>query len=321
MFFLDTADLQSLDRATQMVGVSISSAQARTGSYSYALVGTSAYIKYPIPETASGYVAVGMFTFSSTDQAIFIELDYNDDEQITVLFNTSAGRIDLKRGDYYGGTLIDYGGVISTYKWIYVEVQYTIDNSSGICNVKLDGEQVISFSGDTQALGVATVNNLTLRNRIGSTSYWDDIVICDDDWPGNGGNVVLVPDGNGTTASWTASSGNAWECVDEIPYSTADYIYADGSVSGTKHLFTYDNLSSTPDSIRAVGLCMPTATAEPGLGVVRPVMKYGSTTANGPAYYLSVTPKWVDYYRTTDPDSSAWTETSVNGLEGGPETQ
>jgi hypothetical protein len=49
-------------------------------------------------------------------------------------------------------------------------------------------------------------------------------------------------------------------------------------------------------------------------------MKYNGVTVNGSAGGLSVDQKWVDYYRTTDPEDNAWTSTSVDGLQAGIET-
>jgi len=37
--------------------------------------------------------------------------------------------------------------------------------------------------------------------------------------------LPLTPNADGTYTGWTASAGNRWDCIDEIPISYADYIY------------------------------------------------------------------------------------------------
>jgi hypothetical protein len=112
--------------------------------------------------------------------------------------------------------------------WYLIEVHVKIAAIGGVAEAKVDGVSDINYSGSTQPGSDTTINRI---NYWGSTTFLiDDLALndtaggVDDTWCGDGKIVMLRPNAAGDVTQLTPSAGANWECVDECPPNTADYV-------------------------------------------------------------------------------------------------
>ena len=133
--------------------------------------------------------------------------------------------------------------------------------------------------------------------------------------------VTLRPNGQGYRTGWTnvgCSSGSSeWQCVDEDPASTSDYLYATGT---GKETFTFSNTGLSSQSINSVTMnyyAMQHNSASNSC--------FEAMTRSGGTDYLAGTQMCVgsnwssvnQIYSTNPATGSAWTVSEVDALEAG----
>jgi hypothetical protein len=321
ILYMFSPDVGSLDGKTTNGSISLTT--ARTGSRSISM-GSGAYLVCNFADTDEIYWRQGIY---QSDLEISPRLYFRDGgvDQASLSMNFSTGQINAYRGNT-GGTLLGQSaiGVLSPSTWHCLEVHLVINDSTGIFQVRVDGNIVINISGaDTQAGSNASVNNAYPNSSAGVTPWFllDDLMCRDDDWCGQGGLVVLTPTANGTDTDWTPSAGNAWECVDEIPPSDSDYISETISGSG-RHLFQMSDLPSEIKTVTAVQTVAHTKVPYASSIRVSNAIKSGATTVSGVSNGLSTSSKYIETFYDDDPNTdSEWTVSNVNAIETGVEVE
>jgi hypothetical protein len=163
-----------------------------------------------------------------------------------------------------GSTVVGTAAVsMELSTWYCVEVHLKIDGVAGKLELKVDGNTVISYTGDTTVGALyATFDNLYWKYG-GTNSYYlffDDIALnniaggADDSWCGGGRILKITPNGNGSVNDWDGSDGNKVDnylLVDEYPYA-ADYVTTDGTVPGTQDMYAMSNQSFTGKTIKRI---------------------------------------------------------------------
>lgn len=209
-------------------------------------------------------------------------------------------------------------------RWLKGHVKIA-DDPDGIVEIWIDGIKVVDFTGDTRNAATGVIDGFRLYHENNSMRhYFDDLKVNDttgdyeNGMPGDGGILLLKPNGAGATTQLTPSAGDNYACVDEVPPSTADYV----SSSTPDQLDTY-TLEDIPAPYNAVKLVQPisyAALAVAGTGAVRNVLRSGGTD------YIDGADKPCDVayayklgdIRYVDPaDSQPWTPAKVNSLEAG----
>jgi hypothetical protein len=322
---LATADAQDVTQLAGYANASRSSSYARTGTYSYSLSYVSAeyaWVRQTFPNANPIYVRWALFVdgnFETVYQTVFKAAEAGADHVILKLY--AAGYQVLR-----GTTVLKSGSYSFNQRtWYCIEMYVYVHDTNGAWELRINGSSVDSQSGvGTRNGATGVISQVTFFNPVGgfTANYIDDIVVRDDTWPGQGGLYVLVPNGAGDNAGWTASAGQPYECVDELPPTFTDYIYTDGGVSGTKHDFNFSNLPINPSSIASVSVLAWARLAAAGSGTVRAYAISGSTTQNGDSKTLDTSGIWVPLHMLTDPNTGlAWTKSSVDALKAGIETQ
>ena len=280
---------------------------------------------FPIKTTVTIGFAIRFSSIPGSDQ-VFLELKSRSDVQIQ-LEVSSAGAIAIKRGtSSYLNT--SAAGLVFGATWHYVELQVTINNTTGSYEVRLDGVNIMSGTNvDTQASGNANVDAFLLDASSAGIRY-DDLYILDDtgaapqnDFLGDSRVEVVFPDGAGNSSQWTPSAGSNWQNVDDNP-ADDDSTYNESSTTNDIDLYTYANPpaitgGSTFWGVKAMAKINKQDAGDRNFRIVaRPT----STNRNGASQPLST--DWLYRHEIWDIDpetSSAWTDSTFNASEFGAE--
>ncbi len=296
----------------------------RFGVGSWAGVNSSTVSKTLTPAFSKIFMGVAVATNlldTGSRPRVLIGGDGGSTWHLGLTFNPNS--ILLFRGNFStyltGATMVFAPNV-----FYYIEMSATIHDTTGTCEVRVNGSTVINFTGDTRNGGGATVDTVGFLSYGAYYTYVDDLYICDDSGsaPYNTflGDVrihSLVPDGAGSSTQMTPSSGANYTTVDELIYSATDYVR--GS-AGQVDLYTASDLPAGVGTIYGVQTNAVVKKTDAGLLTGRTKLKSGTTTVNGTAATLGTTDSVITDTRQLNPDTStAWNSTSVNAMEIGVE--
>ncbi len=325
--WLVTADWHNIDVFSAYAGTTVerTNLQARTGTYSFRITGVSnSWLQMSVASSATKYLGAGFYAATAQDNGHSFAFREGTTNHVTVVFNSQAGQIEARRGTRTG-TLLGSGGSIATGKWYFVGIKVVVHDTAGSVQVLLDGVEIINLTDvDTRNGATGVIDNIRLDNYTGNGNYLylDDIKVRDDAIPGVGGVTVYLPAAAGDDAGWTASAGDPWQCVDEVPASYTDYISADVETLNTKATFVHGGLAeSSYRSIDCVCVAAAGKLSASGSGSVRTIIKSGSSYANGPSRAMSTDTRYAHLFQMTNPDGGgAWTKSAVNAAQPGVET-
>lgn len=209
--------------------------------------------------------------------------------------------------------------------WAFIEIRATIADTGGRCVVRVDGQTVIDFTGDTKNGGTAsTLDSLQFGGAgSGTIRYYDDLYINDatgaaphNTFYGPCRVYALAPTGAGTDTAFTPSAGANWTCVDEQPASAADFVTA--STVGARDTYAMADLPGTVSQVFGV---RPTAIAKSNDGAavnLKTAMRSAGTVYGGTTTPLGAGDSTVATIRSVDPATgAAWTVAAVNAAEAG----
>lgn len=229
--------------------------------------------------------------------------------------------------------------VLATGVYYLLEFHFSIANSGGIIQIKINGVLSTDTTADTQNAGNASVNTIQIgetENVNTSTKsvmvlYWDDWAINDasgsrnNTWIGDGGIYLLTPTGAGTTTQLSRGgndSGANWNQVDEVPQNgTTDYVYAAAAGSAdTYALSDVPGAVNTASLVNAARWVAHVAQDVAGAGSVTRYIRTNSTNYEGSAFGLPVGTVFTEVseiIQNNPNTSAAWTIAELNNLEAG----
>lgn len=303
--------------------VSASSAQARSGTYSY--MASDAIL--PIPSALSEFYIRFGWRFDSGSNAVFFRWR-NSTTILGALKLNSLLKIEAYTGD--AATLLATGATtISLNTWYLIEVHVKIADSLGDVEVKVDGitPLEIDFSGDTKPSTQTTVDNFRFT-RISTNTWIDDIAInntggaSDNSWCEDGHVVLLNPDDNGDVTTWSGSDGdsvNNYLLVDEIP-SDGDTTYVESVTISGEDLYNFEASALTGTTIRRVWIESRTKNTVAAGGQVAHVIKTNGTeyVGSGISLLTSYARCVGEEYVQNPNTAAAWTVANLDALQAGP---
>lgn len=293
------------------------SLQAVTSSHS---------VSKTFPAAAQVYVG---FAFSynvtqgtvSSSPAISLYGDNNATQHLNISLGSGGVAV------YRGTTLLASSALTEPIlpTWHYVEVAATIADTGGTCVVRVNGTELINFTGDTKNGGTNNTTDTIRFIRSSQQTFWDDVYVCDNTGTMNNGFLgdvrvqTLSPSGAGSSTQFAPTgSANNWDNVDEAPYSTTDY--NSSATTGQRDLYTLTDLAATTASVKAIQNNLIARKTDSGTRVLKTAVKSGGTVYTSTGVNLSATDLTVSTIRETDPaTSAAWTVSGVNALEAGAE--
>jgi len=287
-------------------------------SGTYCCFVSAGHIEKVLPSSKTElYIAFKYYTPNTYSYNSILTLKDSAGTIIASVSKPSSGFLTLRRGDAYG-TLLATGTHVVGQKAFLIEVRYKPLNSGGVVQVKLDGVLEIDYSGDTTN-GLEDVQRLKMGNEPNGTyfsGYFDDFIVDDANWIGNTKLGIIVPDGTGTTNNWTASAGNAWDCLNEKPPVDTDYVYS----NTTNQIATYamttiasmNSVKSIQLQARAAYEGSPTPT-KIQLGVRASGTDYFATDLSPPVSFGMLT----KILELNPADSAAFEQADIDALEVG----
>lgn len=247
---------------------------------------------------------------------------------------TQIGYISLKCGQqpkaYVGYGLVSTGTKVipDNSQWVVIEVHIKIHSSTGQYQVKLDGELVLDYTGNTTSSGYTDFDQISWFQS-GNTAYYtyyDDLAIndttggVDDSWCGDGHVYGLRPNGNGDSSDFTGSDADSTDnylLVDD-PGTPDTATYVESETSGHKDLYAVENLPTLPvgATIKRINVVVDGYVASAGnpvnLGIKTGTYEDWKSTSM-PTSYRVASQTW-----TSNPDTGyAWSESEINGLQIG----
>lgn len=302
----------------------------RSGGYAVRFQSYAYNLKRTLP-SASGTIFMSMaLNLSSLSSGG----DFFEFREGTVIHDTltmtSLGAICVNRstGTLLGSTA---NGVLSVGNWVWFQIKLVIHASAGSVEIRdASGNVLLSLSGlNTRNGGTSGVcDNILVGpdNTISYSAYCDDLHV----WDSTGAICntfttetridVLFPSAAGDVTQFTPSTPPNWECVNENPASTVDYV--SNATAGNQDLYQFTDLPHTPVNIYSVQRSALASKDDAGARSLKLLAKSGSAVNTGSAVALNFG-SWARQYDVleADPNTSvAWTPAGVNAAQFGLQT-
>lgn len=228
-----------------------------------------------------------------------------------VVFGIVAGFVTATR---MPGTLLATSTLpVQPGQWVHLDHRVTIADAGGRVVVKLNGDTVIDFTGDTRNGANASADRVRL-NGVGASYYrFDDVVLCDangavnNDHPGDCAVSGLLPNGNGTTSQLVGSDGNSVDnylLVDDATPATADYV--ESSTVGDKDTYAYPAPTQSAGTVLGVVVRPYAHKTDAGVRSIVSVARLAAVEVDSAAKTLNATPTYLPDVRETKPGGGAW---------------
>lgn len=280
-------------------------------------------------------IGMAMYFLSGAKTYLSFYDSSNGKYQFTVFLDSTNGSITIFTGGYEGTQVYkSANNTFTALAWFYIELEFTINSSTGSLSIDINGVNVISLTNvDLQGSSVTTFDTLqigeqvNLDNATGDFEF-DDIYICDST-TGSGSNpfdsmqgacqvITLFPTGTGADAEFTPSPDtNAnWQNVNETAMdSDTTYNYSD--TVDNEDLFVCGSLPSGTVPL-AVKITMASRQDAAGTRELATHLKSSSTDQAGTSVIQNQTYTYQYDVYPNDPNGSiSWTETSVNAIQIG----
>jgi hypothetical protein len=243
-------------------------------------------------------------------------------EQISVRTNDS-GVLTVSRED----TLLATGTtVLTSNTWYYVELKFTINGSTGVVELHLNGATEIASTGSLNTKATANVqwNGFGIAGSNNSAKY-DDIYALDTSTGTNTtflGDVRVIPvypAAAGFYGDWTPNGGTNVGCVDGM-FEDGDSTF---NMSATaNNIDSYEMQDLPVASGSTVYAVQPIIVGRKDAGAARtiaPLLRIGGADYVGTTQSLGTSYAFLTQIYDTEPvgGTPAWSVTDVNAMEGG----
>ena len=181
----------------------------RSGQYAFMVQSGNPWAYIPVLNELYLRIGVNLRTYSSRSISLKSQTD------------AVIGRIEFNNGlmKLWVGSTVVGTAPCGHFEWFLLEWHLKIADSGGVSEVRVNGEMVITFTGDTKPGTEGYVAKLAIDNLIAA----DDIAINDtsglenNSWCDDGRIFPLIPSGD-DLVQWSPSSGSAnYAMVDETP--------------------------------------------------------------------------------------------------------
>lgn len=212
--------------------------------------------------------------------------------------------------------------------WYYFEMKVYCDDTNGTVEMRLDGNTIYTFNGDTRGSALQDFySGVLFHANKNAAWYLDNLYICDasgntnNDFLGKCKVYLSVPISD-VTNNWTNSTGNdAYALLDET-IQGSDYVASNTTGQLCKVAMGTVNVAGGTIAGVMVNCDASINTAQPGGTKYVKVNTYngtGSANHRGNAVPGSNTVLCSSHIMEKDADGNAWDGTTINALKVGVE--
>lgn len=319
-----TADLA--ERFTSIDGAAtINSTAGRRSSGGYlSQSATTPSIRTLSPADATAIIGIAFKVATVAAQLTFPFLLIVDGATTQVaLYVDGAGQIVLKNGA--GTTLGTSTTTLTAGVFTYIELKVTINNTTGIATLKMNGSQEFAVTGvDTQQSGTAQWTGFGLGPSNSTfLATFDDVYVLDGSGAANNdflGDIRVdshVPTGAGATTGFTPSAGANWQNVDDTTPDD-DTTYNETGTVNAIDSFGCTDLIPTGSGIKFIEVMLRAKKTDAGTAELATLIRHGGVDYAGTPQALSTDYNYYSQVYDQNPDTAAaWTETSFEAAEFG----
>jgi len=215
----------------------------------------------------------------------------------------------------------------------FYEFHYKIDGSSGILEVRVSNNVVVTATGNTLSSANAWADGFAFRgsltpgganpaNFLIDDFYYNDtttgpgLVPCNS-YLGDSSTVTLFAIGN-DSVSWTALTGSNWQMISEVQMD-GDTSYNSTSTAGNEDRFNFQALTAALDTIYALQVTGAYRKDDGGTRTIQQALKSGSTEVYGATFSLPDTnySYFTDLFVLNPATGLNWVLTDVNAIKAG----
>lgn len=325
----------------EFIGATVVNGAAKTGN-GYHEADSSLFFQCPnlITDKLTTGAACQFTNTPSSNLIIFQARGSADTEHLTLIQPTeSNATLKLALGSRTGTIIADTGFTPVYGAWYYIELQTVIHPSAGSCIVRVDGVDVITYSGQTTPLGSNEIAYVYYFNSVTGGSWkQDDIYVLngiddtgstgrpDNDFLGTVRVEALYPSDNGISSDFIGSdldSTDNYELVNEYPIpNTNDYVYS--NTNGDRDLYEMYGYEPDGNIIYAVRQSFYAQKSDTNPAFIKSVIKEDNGTgAESVSDNLNLTyGTFSNVYgplTIEKPSGGAWTETDLFATQFGAE--
>lgn len=288
--------------------------------------GNAARIRRTIDDQATWFVGFGFrwsYSIYTGIPAIFAVSD-NGTDQVTA-YILSDGRVRLNRG---ATVLATSAFGLPQSVWYHMEFKVVLHGTTGIFECRLNGDVIVTFSGNTLSTANAFAAQIHIGSHIATSNSsafyaldYDDLYMADgggaQNYLGDCRVQALSPTGAGATTGFTPSAGSNWDAVNDAanPNDDTDYVAASAVSTDT---YAMADLSGSIGQVFAVNRVFRSRNDDAGISSIAPVLRVGSTDYLGTARNQGSTYLQYDEIAVVNPANGlAWTAADVAAMEYG----
>ena len=216
-------------------------------------------------------------------------------------------------------------------QWYYLEWRYYQANTGGRSEIRVDGVSLWDYTGDTKHSTSYNPYAFCIEMMVWAIGQIDDLYIVHVD--GSGINDFLgdcrvdtiVANGAGNSTDFTPSAGANYECIDDAPTDTANWVEAIGDAD--KDTYNYGSVPTGIDDAAIYGVSVQSVakrTAPSSNVALRNLLRSNSVDYQGSLTH-SLADNWnnhkQDIWEIDPDDSGAWTQAKINACEFGMELE
>jgi hypothetical protein len=269
----------------------------------------------PLPTNITTGVISFAWKFSGTyaDAAYFVRLRESATTQLALSID-SAQRLVVSQSSTILGT--SGANTVSSDTWYWIEFKFTIDQSAGAVEVKVNGDTWITLtSQDTQTSGNAYVDLVYLETSGSMTAVVDDVIVQNGgDYLGESRVAFIAPNGD-SSVQFNSTGGTNYTEIDEQGPNDSDYVFS-ATVNNTD-LYDFGNLGADAGTIHGI---QPIARAQKDTAGTRAIAlrtQSGTDDQTGTDNYLATNWEYKQEIFETYDGTNPWTKTLVDaGLFG-----
>jgi hypothetical protein len=287
------------------------------------------YIRIPSwGEHATIYLGIRYRRTGGNGTNIYFQSDMGGLTHGTIQLLT-AGQIALRFSNAGTLRLTTDPGIVRNENWNYVEMKYTLHDTTGEMTVRVNGGEVATWTGDTKNGGSkAVLDTIMFAPASGNNnqgSDWDDFYICTGDavapfntWLGDVRVLSLLPTTAGQYDDLAAvGQANARLAMAQLPTNGANYAHS--NVHDAASTFEVETPThGASDSLYAVMTRTQALKDLPGPARLRHRIRIAGTDYDSEDLILSTTMSGQKKLWADNPAGGSWDRAAVEALEMGP---